>query len=149
MMQFEIGPARALDAGGVGDVMGHANDLLGWLPRVHSRAEEVQFASQMIDAGWVEVVRHDGRVKGFLARQGTEIHGIYLHPDMQGRGIARLLIDRAKRAEDFLGLWVFQANTRAMEVYRKAGFHEVARSDGAGNDAGLPDVRFEWSKGTA
>ena len=42
-----------------------------------------------------------------------------------------------------------QANLRASRFYRAAGFIEVARSDGAGNDFGLPDVRFEWMKGAA
>ena len=148
-MQFEIRPAQSLDAGGVGAVMGQANDAFDWLPRVHSRAQEVGFASQMINAGWVEVVRQGGMVKGFLAREGAEIPGLYLHPDLQGRGIARLLIDRAKRAQPHLGLWVFQANARAQHIYRRAGFHEVARTQGHGNDAGLPDIRFEWTKGNA
>lgn len=144
---FKIGPARVLDSGAVADVMAQANAGLDFLPRVHSSAEEIATLGDMIDAGWVEVARCQGHILGFLARRHAEIHGLYLHPAAQGKGIARALMESAKRARDDLGLWSFEANARASRFYRKANFLEVTRSDGAGNDFGLRDIRFEWQKG--
>ncbi len=139
-------PARPLDAGAVGDVLSCANDALPWLPRIHSRAEEVMFAGDMIDAGWVHVARQGPEIVGFMARARTEIHALYLTPGAQGLGIGRALLSQAKTACDRLGLWSYQANARAARFYARAGFAEVARTDGAGNDARLPDIRFEWAR---
>lgn len=147
--ELAIGPAHVLDAGSLADVMAQANAGLRWLPRVHSSAEEIGTLGDMIDAGWVEVARSEALIVGFLARREAEIHGLYLHPAVQGKGIARALMERAKRARDDLGLWSFEANARASRFYRKASFVEIARSDGSGNDFGLPDIRFEWKKGAA
>ena len=99
--------------------------------------------------GWVQVARTDEAVVGFLVRRDAEIHGLYLHPKAQGQGIGRRLINVAKDHRDHLGLWSFAANARATRFYRQAGFLEVMRSDGAGNEFGLPDVRFEWQRRAA
>ena len=144
-----IGPARVLDAGAVAEVMGQANAALGWLPRIHSGAEDLHHVGKMIDAGWVYTARLDRLIVGFVAWAGNEVHGLYLLPHMQGRGIARRLIDVAKAESTRLGLWSFQHNARAVRFYRKAGFVEVRRSDGAQNDVGLPDVRLEWQREAA
>ncbi len=45
-----------------------------------------------------------------------------------------------------LGLWSYAANGVASHFYGLRGFEEVARTDGSGNEAGLPDIRFEWRK---
>ncbi|AXI48774.1 N-acetyltransferase [Sulfitobacter sp. SK012] len=126
--------------------MGQANDRLVWLPRSFSGAQDIMFAGDMIDTGWVRVARVEGAVVGFLARCGAEVHGLYLLPQMQGRGIARALMTEAQRTCDTLGLWSYEANSRASRFYRKAGFVEVSRSAGATNDVGLPDIRFEWQR---
>ncbi len=140
-------PAHVLDAGALARIMADANARLSWLPQVHSRAEEIQTLGDMIDAGWIKVARVDGALAGFIARRGAEIHGLYLSPPAQGRGIARQLVENAKRTRDDLALWSFAANDRASRFYRKAGFVEAARTQGTGNDFGLPDIRYEWRKG--
>ena len=147
--EVTIAPARVLDAGRLSEVMACANADHDWLPQAHSRAEEIGTLGDMIDVGWVQVARTEGHVVGFLARRAAEIHGLYLHPKAQGKGIAQRLLNGAKAQSDRLALWSFEANLRASRFYRAAGFIEVARSDGAGNDFGLPDVRFEWMKGAA
>jgi len=43
-----------------------------------------------------------------------------------------------------LGVWSYQNNERASHFYERAGFVEVIRTDGEGNDAHLPDIRYEW-----
>ncbi|MDW4499531.1 GNAT family N-acetyltransferase [Sulfitobacter sp. D35] len=147
MTGLVIEPARVLDAGAVGAVLSAANDALDWLPRVHSRAEEVRFAGDMIDAGWVDVARQGEGVVGFLARDGGEIHGLYLVPAAQSRGIGTALLACAKAQEARLGLWSYRRNGGARRFYRRRGFVETACSDGALNDTGLPDVRLEWTAG--
>ncbi len=141
-----VADARVLDAGTLGEIIAQANARLSWLPKVHSAAEQIMFVGDMIDAGWVRVIRQDCLMVGFLARSGTEIHALYLRPEAQGKGMARALMQDAQATTSHLGLWSFADNARASRFYRKAGFVETARTDGAGNDAGLPDIRFEWHK---
>ena len=149
LSELTIAPARALDAGRLSDVMACANAQHEWLPQAHSRAEEIGVLGDMIEVGWVQVARTDEAVVGFLVRRNAEIHGLYLHPKVQGKGIGRRLINVAKDHRDHLGLWSFAANARASRFYRQAGFVEVMRSDGADNEFGLPDVRFEWQRRAA
>ena len=144
-----IEPARSLDAGAVGHILSETTDALDWLPRMYSRAEELMYAAQMIEAGWVSVARVNNQIVGFLARQDAEIHGLYLRPDAQGQGLGRMLLKAAMSAELRLGLWVYQANVGAQGFYRSMRFAEVIRTEGAGNDAKQPDIRYEWRERVA
>jgi GNAT superfamily N-acetyltransferase len=141
-----IQSARSLDAGRLADMMAAANGQLEWLPKLFSGAEEIMMVSDMIDAGWVRTAYVDDLLAGFIARKGTEIHGLCVLPSMEGTGVARKLVANAKRNAKKLGLWSYEANTRASRFYEKAGFVEMSRTDGAGNEAHLPDIRFEWHR---
>jgi len=43
-----------------------------------------------------------------------------------------------------LSLWAFAANHGAIAFYGRAGFVEVLRTDGSGNEERQPDVRMRW-----
>jgi GNAT superfamily N-acetyltransferase len=101
---------------------------------------------EMIDAGWVCSAYLGDMLAGFIARKGTEIHALALRPDLQGHGVARTLMRDAQSNANKLGLWSYQANDRASQFYERAGFTEILRTDGAGNDAYLPDIRYEWQR---
>ena len=42
-------------------------------------------------------------------------------------------------------LWAFVANGRAIAFYERAGFVELRRTDGSGNEEGVPDVQMRWT----
>ncbi|MEP2922221.1 GNAT family N-acetyltransferase [Sulfitobacter sp.] len=143
-----IRPARVLDASKLADILAAANAQFDWLPDLYTSAEELNLIDDMIGSGWVKVAVVDDVVVGWIARKGTEIHALCLRPDMQGKGVAAGLMRDAQRLAKKLGLWSYQANDHATDFYGKAGFVEIQRTDGAGNDAHLPDIRFEWRKET-
>lgn len=147
MIDVTISSARALDAGAIGHILSVSNEAMPWLPRVHSAAEEIMYAGDMIDAGWVRVAKVDDKVVGFLARHETEIHALYVLPEAQDKGVGTALLEDAKAVCDKLMLWSYEANGVAAHFYEQRGFLETQRTDGSGNDAGLPDIRFEWMKG--
>lgn len=147
MSAITIRPARSLDAGKLADMMGAANARLEWLPNLYSGAEEIMMVSDMIDAGWVRAAYVDDMLAGFIVRKENEINGLCVLPSHEGTGVARKLVANAKQNAKNLGLWSYQANERATRFYLKAGFMEITRTDGAGNDAHLPDIRFEWLRG--
>lgn len=139
-----IDVATPSDAMAIANILSQWNAATQWVPRMHSRHAEKQSAGMLVGRGWVTVARKKGRVLGFLARDGVEIHALYLAPHARGQGVGRTLLNHAKAASPHLGLFAFEANEAAQRFYLREGFHEVFRTDGRGNDEGLPDIRFEW-----
>ena len=133
-----------------GDARAIANILSGWIaatpwmPRIHNRQSEKGFAKFLVDCGWTSVAQQDGRVVGFLSRDKTEVHALYLAPSARGQGVGKALLDHAKSESPDLALYAFQANDGACKFYLREGFTEEFRTDGAGNDEKLPDIRFSW-----
>ena len=145
-MRSLLRPANALDAGTTGWILHRFALDTPWMPVLHSEAEAISFCGVMIDRGWVTVAETEGRVIGFLARDGAEICSLYLAPESCGKGIGKALLQQAKAAQPHLWLQAFEANTGARRFYQREGFQETARSDGGGNDEGLPDVRMAWQQ---
>ncbi|WP_375691347.1 GNAT family N-acetyltransferase [Pseudooceanicola sp. LIPI14-2-Ac024] len=146
MSGLMLRPARPLDAGAVAGILSGFIDETDWMPRIHTRAEEIAFADTLIARGWTTVAVEDGVVSGFLSRNGEEVHALYLATAARGRGIGARLLDEAKAASARLALWCFEANTAAQGFYRAQGFDEAGRTDGARNDENLPDIRYVWER---
>jgi GNAT superfamily N-acetyltransferase len=120
-----------------------------WLPRVRSRGADLGAMARIIRRGWVRQLPGAHGPAGFIARDGSVIYALYVHPRARGQGTGRRLVDEAKAATDRLELWTAQANTAARRFYRAQGFVEVAATDGQGNDENLPDVLCVWQRSAA
>ena len=127
----------------VAEILHGWNTETTWLPKLYSLDETVEFAQMMIGKGWVSVVQN-GQVTGFLARDGAVVHALYVAADASGRGIGTALLRDAQQQQHELELWTFQNNTMAQGFYQAHGFEEAERTDGAGNDEKLPDIRYVW-----
>jgi len=138
-----IRAATAGDAAALGDILQDWLDATPWMPKLHDRAETRGFLGHVI-ATQEGVVA--GECSGFLALDGADISCLYLADTARGQGIGKALLDHAKSARDRLDLWTFQANTGALRFYRREGFVEVKRTEGATNDERLPDVRLSWTR---
>lgn len=138
-------PATPLDAGRVGAILSAWIDETPWMPRIHTRAEDIAHAAMMVDRGWVTVAAAPD-ITGFIARDGDDIHALYIDASVRGKGHGARLLTDAMQHEDHLTLWTFQANTRAQAFYERHGFEPVEHTDGAGNDEGLPDIRYHWQR---
>ncbi|MDW3217552.1 MAG: GNAT family N-acetyltransferase [Acidimicrobiales bacterium] len=82
----------------------------------------------------------DDRVVGFISLLDNEVGGLFVHPDHQGDGHGRALMDHARASRPFLELEVFEANAIGRRFYDRYGFSEVGR--GADTDAGFPVLRL-------
>ena len=137
--------ATSLDAGKIGAILSEHVDLTDWHPRVHSRAEEIHFASRMIALGWVRVARIDSAMVGFLARDRHDIIALFIHSGAQRQGVGSVLVQDAKQSKAHLTAWSYVQNTQARSFYRSEGFIEDQRTDGSQNDLKLPDIKYIWN----
>lgn len=115
-----------------------------WLPQVRSRFTDLRVMCLVIRRGWVRIAFKDGRPVGFLARDGSRIHALYVHPRARGQGVGRALLQEAKTGAAYLDLYVLQQNRPAWSFYAREGFAEAGRGAGAGNDEKMPDIRMIW-----
>ena len=73
--------------------------------------------------GQVIVAELDGQIAGFAAVVGGELDGLFVEPDLWGRGIGRALADAATREARRRGLALkVIANPRARRFYEHCGF---------------------------
>ena len=114
--------------------------------RIHSHAEDLAFGTLLVEKTQVLVLRADSEMDGFLATQDDEIQALYLRRKARRKGFGKTLVDHAKSQRNQLFLWVFQANSAAIRFYEREGFREIDRTDGSGNDEGLPDIRMMWQR---
>ncbi|WP_353471503.1 GNAT family N-acetyltransferase [Salipiger sp. H15] len=144
-MSPHLRPARPTDAGSLGAMITAAVEAHDWKPLLHSGAEDIAHAGTMIERGWVTVAEdRAGTLLGFLAREGSYVHALFVAQAVQGRGIGHALLEDAKRAARRLELWTFLANARAQRFYERAGFAISRRGDGSANAEGLPDLFYVW-----
>jgi GNAT superfamily N-acetyltransferase len=139
--------ARPDDAPAVAEVFLAARaSAMPYLPELHTREEiRAWFRDVVLTDLEVVVALVDERVAGFAALDEDALNHIYVHPEMQGRGIGDALLARVKelRADGFR-LWVFQRNTDARRFYEQRGLRLVEVTDGSGNEEREPDALYEW-----
>ena len=73
--------------------------------------------------GQVIVAELDGEVAGFAAVVGGELDGLFVEPDLWGRGVGRALVDAATHEARKRGLALkVIANPRTRRFYEHCGF---------------------------
>lgn len=143
---MSLRPANSMDAGAIGAILSEFIDTTAWMPRVHTRAEDLAHAARMIELGWVTVALQNEQIVGFAARDGRELNSLYVSQSARDHGVGTALLEHAKTDVNTLDLWTFQANSGAQRFYQRHGFSEMSRTDGAGNDEKLPDIQLVWHR---
>lgn len=77
---------------------------------------------QFLDMAETWIIADNGKPVGFIALIGQEIGGLFLLPDLHGRGFGRALVDHAVTRKGTLELDVFSENAVGRRFYDSYGF---------------------------
>jgi len=138
---------RPEDGVAVAGVFAGARAEMRYLPALHSHEEHVAFFStRVLPTSRVTVAEAAGELVAFSAVKDGWLDHLYVVPAQQDGGIGGALLGRAMNENPAgLSLWAFAANHRAIAFYGRAGFVEVLRTDGSGNEERQPDVQMHWT----
>jgi GNAT superfamily N-acetyltransferase len=127
--------------------LGSRSRAMPWLARPHDEPSTRRWVQHVLLAEQhVRVAQEGHRLLGFAAVSGDWLEQLYVHPDHQGRGVGRTLLeDVQRRASGGLRLHVFTRNAPARRFYEAAGFVLVRQSDGRGNEEQEPDCTYAWT----
>jgi hypothetical protein len=80
---------------------------------------------------------------------GAYIDNLHVHPDRRGAGLGRRLLGAAmrqvaRRGESRVYLWVFDANIRTIDFYRRLGGEIVEAGFGEIDGLKVPQSRIVW-----
>ena len=132
-MTCDIRPAQAGDAAGISRVIIRAlreTNAKDYTPDIIARVE-LSFSSaaveRLIDQRDVFVAEMDNRVVGTASLDGQALRTMFVLPDVQGRGIGRLLVQRIERVarERQLAILTVPATVTAEAFYARLGFTAV------------------------
>ncbi len=122
----------------------HEESIRGAPANIYSRAELESWAGGLKAEGYVatmnrggetfliaEIAKGSGALAGFCSYDGGRIHGLYIHPQWTGRGLAGALMDCAEGAILAAGAERISvsASLLARPLYERRGYAVVGRRD--------------------
>ena len=75
--------------------------------------------------GITYIYHENEKIKGFVSVCNNTLAAIFVSPKMQGKGIGRQLMNKAKEISSDLNLSVYKENQKSVDFYRKCGFSIV------------------------
>lgn len=117
---------------------------LGYLPILHTDAEDRAFFGGLIAGGAVTAAADPERLVGFIVLGAARVEHLYVDPGAWRRGVGSLLLRHAQAVRPGgLDLWVFQRNRAAIAFYASHGF-AIAQTTTGANEEREPDARMIW-----
>ena len=126
-------------------------ELVAFAPLIHSDENVYHWIRHtLLLEEQVIVAEERSRIIGMMSLTKPNETGcitqLYIHPEVVGKGIGALLLDKAKA---ILGppihLHTFQQNQGAIRFYEKHGFTIIGFDDGSGNEEKCAAFLYEWN----
>jgi putative acetyltransferase len=96
-----------------------------------------------IPASEVYVHEDGSKLLGFYALLDDKLAAIFVIPDLQGKGIGKLLISHAKSKRDAIYLSVYKANASSISFYKSQGF--LIAGESLDNVTGHEEYIMQWA----
>ncbi|MDM8345351.1 GNAT family N-acetyltransferase [Pseudochrobactrum sp. sp1633] len=93
--------------------------------RLQLQSEQVRDIYLKQAENWV--ILEDGRPAGFIGLLDQFIGGLFIDPQIHGKGLGRQLLDHSLQLKKSLELEVYALNTQAHSIYLRNQFIETAR----------------------
>lgn len=147
-MTISIRVATPADLKDIAPVFSTSRRLLTFLPELHTVEEDYGFIEGLLSHATIRVaVGGDRKPIAMLVEDGDWIDHLYVDPAAIGSGAGSALLADAQSRHEHLQLWCFVENTRARKFYEDRGFVAAETTDGSGNEAKMPDIRYVWRRG--
>jgi len=116
--------ARPEEHGELEQLQAHASlELPEYRDQLLAHPDAAHLPPAQIANGQVIVAEYRGQIAGFAAVVGGELDGLFVEPDLWGRGIGRALINAATKEARSKGLALSViANPSARRFYESCGF---------------------------
>jgi putative acetyltransferase len=114
------------------------------LPEEHWQAMEPEIRQELMPVAETWVLEEGAEIVAFVSLLENLIGRLFVHPDHQGKGHGRALVEHVRGRFDPVLVEVFKANERAISFYRSCGFvdHEGAVDE----ISGLPQMIMRLEK---
>ena len=146
-MKVTLRLANVADADDIAALFAVSRRLLTFLPDLHSVEEDQAHIRDKVLADYrVTVAERDGRIVGFMAELDGWIEHFYMDAEQLRSGIGSVLMADAKSRNSAIELWCFADNFRGRAFYEKHGFVAAKFTDGAANEAKVPDILYRWER---
>lgn len=120
-------------------------DETSWFTSPHPASAAAPMLRRNIKEHGFTLAIIDSQIAGFSCMSDGVLDFLYVRRQFRNRSVGKMLLNRCKFAcPAGFALWTFQQNNGARRFYEREGFVEVERTDGAGNEEGLPDIRYIW-----
>ena len=98
-------------------------------------AEDIQYYKPLVQNVYFPAVQlyiiknKDNRISGFLGLSDNLIEMLFIHPDEQGKGYGKTLLEFAVNERGFRKVDVNEQNEQAFRFYRNRGFEVISRDE--------------------
>ena len=98
-------------------------------------AEDIQYYKPLVQnvyfpAEQLYIIKNkDNRISGFLGLSDDLIEMLFIHPDEQGKGYGKTLLEFAVNERGFRKVDVNEQNEQAFRFYRNRGFEVISRDE--------------------
>lgn len=98
--------------------------------------EDIQYYKPLIRNNYFQAVRlyvirdkENRQIAAFMGLSDELIEMLFVHPDQQGKGYGKILLEYACQKENIRKVDVNEQNGQALHFYRNRGFEVIARDE--------------------
>ena len=142
---FQTRRADPDDAVACAEILQEWIDETPWFETPHPPSAAAPMLREQISVNGFSLAESNGEIAGFSCMSNGVLEFLYVRAKFRDQSVGLTLLKQCKQAQpDGFFLWTFQQNTGARRFYERHGCVEAERTDGAGNEEGLPDIRYVW-----